>query len=217
MIALFVFGVFMFARQSPIRQANATVQIGIIDGMTGFAVHPDTLLLNGNSVLAKQQNKNTQFSLPASKKPQFLTVAPKGYRPTVIELNNQTKIPDEVVVEPEHKPFEYTPEFYKPLLKSGQATFIGFVSDSQNGTPLAGARIFCLLCQTWAETNSRGFFALNIPVASTLNHTATLQFEKNAFIGIRRLNVALTEGEAIMYQIRLKPGSGIDEIDENYK
>lgn len=187
----------------------------IVDSITGFAVQSSSVSVDGATIQTDRLAGRTLLRVPLPKGRHTLIIAADGYQPLSIDIDDDRPLADDIVLDPASPPVEYTPEFYKPFLKPGIATFIGFLSDDQEGTPLEGAEASCPEANTATRTNTRGFFVLQVPLSVLKDAaTATVQFQKAGYITVERLNVAMLSKEVAMYQTPLVPGAGIKTFDE---
>ena len=203
-------------------QAGRDVVLRFLDSQTGFAITPDTVLLNGARAELKPAGSAGAFTLGLVSPPARLDVAKRGYAPLRADVDaSAASRPAELVLDPLEPPREFSRGFLKEFLRDDLALVVGFVSDDTTGQALPGVEVlFTHASEKVAptQTQANGSFVLSVPwkIAERkgTDDPTILSFNKIGYQTLERQYVQLYPAHAAKYRIRLTKGEGRKTIDE---
>ena len=197
-------------------QAGRDVVLRFLDSQTGFAITPDTVLLNGARAELKPAGSAGAFTLGLVSPPARLDVAKRGYAPLRADVDaSAASRPAELVLDPLEPPREFSRGFLKEFLRDDLALVVGFVSDDTTGQALPGVEVlFTHASEKVAptQTQANGSFVLSVPwkIAERkgTDDPTILSFNKIGYQTLERQYVQLYPAHAAKYRIRLTKGGG---------
>jgi Putative Ig domain/Stage II sporulation protein len=202
--------------------------VQFVDSMTGYAVQPDSVevVSSGEPTNSNHRMQRSRFSKSGhgvvslkqgqgSYQIQIHSPDYEAMSATVALDGGNTKL--RFLLDPIHPPEELKSERINELHRSGQTLLLGFIVDDETGEPLNGVRVVSTPSGKSTRSDARGFFEFYVPAQTEgqmEQSPASLLFRKQGWQTENRKYLELWENGDVIYQVRLKRGAGVNEVDE---
>ncbi len=203
----------------------AVLQVWFRDSERGTAVRPDAILLDGKPIFPKVDETGSAV-ISTTEGDHELGIRGAGYDPMDTKQTAFSYDPpmNAIFLDPAQKTAELRPENLSRYMPGNSSLVAGFVVDEELSRPVEDAEVEIIDTELKAKTDSRGFFAVGVPMsqgATLPEDAAGRKFIKKGFRVTKegygyeeRLNVAFETGVPKIFQIRLVPGGGGNTLDE---
>jgi hypothetical protein len=191
------------------------LRVRVFDSETGFPV-PVARMASNMSFVPATSNRAGEIEIDVAEGMKEFQLSVPGYTPlnVIVNLTSATR-EIQVYITPNNVPSEFETKRLQTLGAPSAAGVAGFLSDDQTGQPLGGVRIVADEPKVETLSDARGFFRFSVPVPAKTEKVRTLlTFFKPGYVTLIRSNVELYAGTVQKYRLRLRPGSGKEEANE---
>jgi hypothetical protein len=202
---------------------SGVITLRVRDSATGYGVQASVSLRASDSGANPSINTQTdslghlRVEVPQGR--YILRVTSPGFKP--MELSWDTGGPvNHVMLDVIAPPQELRPEVLDAQLRAGYVLVHGYVADADTGKPLRNVRMRLDRFGMDTSTNGRGYFSQSLQMPVLPPDAPGFEDDLSAELpGYKKYILANTlfSGPEILFQLELKPGSGVDRRDNTHK